>query len=228
MYRQQTTLDYFRTLVAEPEKIPLLEAAIALASDEHPQLDIQDVLLSFDQLSRHLTERCREISTEEDRLKELISFFFQDIGFSGNYADFYAPDNSYIHRVLASKKGIPISLSVLLIELATNLGLQAHGISFPGHFLMRIDLHSGQVIFDPCSGKNFSQIEIDRAMVGLNRDKAFIDRKPWTLRTLLAPATSVEILMRMLRNLENIHQRSGQVRLLEKVQARMHILSGSS
>ena len=74
------------------------------------------------------------------RLRWLNRFFFQELGFAGNVNDYYDPDNSYLHRVLATRRGIPITLAVVYIELATQVGLTARGVSFPGHFLIKLKM----------------------------------------------------------------------------------------
>ncbi len=129
-----TALEYFASLVQSDAHFPLLEAAASLAQDEYPELDIQEVLDLVDQLSSRLKQRLPADAGALQKLRLLNKFFFDEHGFSGNLNNYYDPDNSYLHVMLRTRKGIPISLAVLWIELAQSIGLRAQGVGFPGHF----------------------------------------------------------------------------------------------
>jgi regulator of sirC expression with transglutaminase-like and TPR domain len=211
-------LDYFRLLVQEPEQIPLFEAAASIATDAEPSLDPEAVQTTFDELAGKLAARARGDSTEHARLGSLLRFFFGSEGFAGNAENYYDPANSYLHRVLATRRGIPISLAVLLLEFARHIGLEAHGVSFPGHFLVRFTLGAGVVVIDPFSGDSLSREELEKRATGFGSP----------LAQLLRPASRHEILTRMLRNLEAIHLQSGDDRLLSGVRHRLGILEEKS
>ncbi|MEN9316672.1 MAG: hypothetical protein RIS35_3065 [Pseudomonadota bacterium] len=218
MYQTLAPLDYFRLLVADPSSIPLLEAAASIAVDAHPDLDLPAVLHAFDRLAGKLSDDCRGVSDDRERLERLLSFFHGRQGFAGNLDAYYDPDNSYLHRVLERRRGIPITLAVLLIELARSIGLDAHGVGFPGHFLARVNLREGVALIDPFSGSRLDQERLARNAQahGLSAE------------SLIAPATSAQILTRMLGNLWQIHQRNGDDTLREKVAARLGILNGTN
>jgi regulator of sirC expression with transglutaminase-like and TPR domain len=217
MYQRLSDLDYFRLLVRDPDSIPLLESAAAIATDAYPSLDLQQTLADFDALARRLASACAPALTETARLQQLLKFFFSDQGFAGNLVDYYDPDNSYIHRVLETRRGIPITLAVVLVELARHIGLDADGVSFPGHFLARIDLHEGLVVIDPFSGTSLDLDEIEA--------RARPHGLP--IEQLLAPASSVQILTRMLNNLHAIHSERGDMTKLAQVGARLQALGQS-
>lgn len=214
MYQPLSALDYFRLLVRDPDSVPLLEAAAAIATDAYPALDLQQTLADFDTLARQLASACAPALTEAARLKRLLKFFFTDQGFAGNLVNYYDPDNSYIHRVLETRRGIPITLAVLLIELARHVGLDADGIGFPGHFLVRIDLHEGLVVIDPFTGSSLDLEEIE----------ARARPHGLAIEQSLAPVSPVQILTRMLNNLQVIHFQRGDVLQLERVRARLAAL----
>jgi regulator of sirC expression with transglutaminase-like and TPR domain len=217
MYQPLSDLDYFRLLVRDPDSIPLLEAAASIATDAHPSLDLQQILADFDALARRLGALCTPALTETARLQQLLKFFFSDQGFAGNLVDYYDPDNSYIHRVLETRRGIPITLAVLLVELARHIGLDADGVGFPGHFLARIDLHEGMVVIDPFSGTSLDLDEIEA--------RARPHGMP--IEQLLAPASPVQILTRMLNNLHAIHRERGDAVMGARVGARLQALGQS-
>ena len=207
-------LDYFRLLVQDPDRIPLLEAAAAIALDACPELDLQEVLLTFDRLAAGLAAQCRGASTESTRLRRLLAYFYESEGFAGNTEAYYAADNSYIHRVLETRRGIPITLGLLFAELARHVGLEAEGVSFPGHFLVRVNLQEGVVIVDPFTGETLDREQLARRAAPYGA----------SLGQLLQPAPAREILLRMLRNLRAIHEQSGEEALLEGVWRRLQIL----
>jgi regulator of sirC expression with transglutaminase-like and TPR domain len=214
MYRHATALEYFRMLVEDDDSIPLLEAAASIAQDAHPALDLQAVLARFDRLAGELADACRSASTETARLQRTLRFYFGTQGFAGNAEAYDEADNSYLHRVLETRRGIPISLAVLFVELAGHVGLDADGVAFPGHFLVRVNLREGIVVVDPFTGESLDRDELERraAPHGVEAER------------LLGPASDRQVLVRMLNNLRAIHARRGQAALLSKVEARLRIL----
>ena len=90
--------------------------------------------------------------------------YFQDLAFAGNVNNYYDPDNSFIHILLHTRRGIPITLAVLWMELAQGLGLSVRGVGFPGHFLVKVNLPMGQVVIDPIDGKSLSREELSERL----------------------------------------------------------------
>jgi regulator of sirC expression with transglutaminase-like and TPR domain len=127
-----TNLEYFGSLVQSDAHFPLLEAVASLAQDEYPELDIQEVLGHVDQLGNRLKKRLPADAGALQKLRLLNKFFFDEHGFGGNLNNYYDPDNSYLHVMLRTRRGIPISLAVLWLELAQTIGLNAQGVAFPG------------------------------------------------------------------------------------------------
>ena len=103
-----TPLAYFATLVHSDDDFPLLEAAVSLAQDEYPELDIQQVLGEVDQLLERVKRRVPGDASALQRLRVLNQLFYRDLGFGGNLNDYYDPENSYLGVVLRSRRGIPI------------------------------------------------------------------------------------------------------------------------
>lgn len=133
-------LDYFSTLVADDDSLPVTEAALSLAQDAYPDLDLQGTLAELDMLAARLRRRLADDADLKGRVAALNDFFFRELGFACNHNDYYDPDNSHLNAVLKRRRGIPISLSVLYLELAEQIGVPARGVSFPGHFLLRVTL----------------------------------------------------------------------------------------
>jgi regulator of sirC expression with transglutaminase-like and TPR domain len=201
-----TSLEYFATLVAEDDAIPLLEAAASIAQDEYAELDVQQVLGDIDQLSARLKRRIPADASALQRLRSLQHFFYRELGFGGNANNYYEPDNSFIHAVLRTRKGIPISLSVIWLEIAQSIGLNARGVSFPGHFMIKITLPKGQVVIDPLTGQSLSREELSERLEPFKRRSGLVDDFDVPLGLYLQAAKPRDILARMLRNLKEIYK----------------------
>jgi regulator of sirC expression with transglutaminase-like and TPR domain len=221
-------LDFFASLVAEDASLSLIEAAISIAHDEHPQLDVTAVQTEIDALALKLRRRLPADAVPLQRLRLLNRYFFQELGFAGNVNDYYDPSNSYLHAVLETRRGIPISLAVLYIELATQIGLAAQGVSFPGHFLIKLRLNQGQrqgeVLIDPFTGHSLSREELAELLVPYKRSHGMAGDEDVPLGLFLQSATSRDILARMLRNLKEIHRTAEDWRRLLAVQRRLVVL----
>ncbi len=201
-----TPLEYFSSLVQSDEHFPLLEAAVCLAQDEYPDLDVQQVLGDVDQLLARLKRRLPSDASALQRLRALNQFFFRDLNFSGNLNDYYDPDNSYVNAVLKTRRGIPITLAVLWLELALGLGLNARGVAFPGHFMLKVNLPKGQVVIDPFTGQSLSREELSERLEPFRQRSGLVDDFEVPIGLYLQAAAPREIIARMLRNLKEIHK----------------------
>lgn len=219
-----TPLGYFAALVGDDDSLPLLEAATALAQDEYPDLDVQEVLGDVDQLLARLRRRCSNDTDPLQRLRALNQFFFRDMGFGGNVNNYYDPDNSYLNAVLRTRRGIPISLAVLWLELAQGLGLKARGVNFPGHFMVKVNLPNGQVVIDPFTGQSLSREDLSERLEPYKRRNGLVDDFDVPVGLYLQASPSREILARMLRNLKEIHRTQEDWLRLIAVQDRLVVL----
>ena len=223
-----TALEHFATLVAEDASLSLTEAAICIAHDDFPHLDTQAVLAEIDTLAHKLKSRIPTDAVPVQRLRWLNRFFFQEMGFGGNVNDYYDPANSYLHAVLETRRGIPISLSVLYIELATQIGLVARGVSFPGHFLVKLRMQTGQqhgeVVIDPFTGHSLSREELDELLLPYKRNRGLLGEFDAPLGLFLQAAPARDVLARILRNLKEIHRTAEDWPRLLAVQQRLVIL----
>jgi regulator of sirC expression with transglutaminase-like and TPR domain len=219
-----TPLSYFAALVAEDASFSLLEAAIAIAQDEEPQLDPQAVLADIDRLAERLKRRLPADAGALQRLRFLNRYFFQELGFAGNVNDYYDPNNSYLHRVLATRRGIPITLALIYIEIASQIGLTARGVSFPGHFLVKLRMTQGEVVLDPLTGQSLSREELDERLAPYRRQQGLTGEFDVPLGLFLQTAPARDVLARVLRNLKEIHRTAEDWPRLLTVQERLVIL----
>jgi regulator of sirC expression with transglutaminase-like and TPR domain len=217
-----SVLDYFATLVADDDSLPLTETAISLAQDAYPDLDLEAVLAELDELALRLKRRLPAAADLTERIGALNRFFFRELGFAGNLNDYYDPDNSHLNVVLKRRRGIPISLAVLYLELSEQIGVPAKGVSFPGHFLLRITLPEGDVMLDPTTGQSLSEAQmVDMLEPYISHTEQSLGN---ALRMLLQPATPREIVARMLRNLKAVYLQTERWQRLLGVQQRLVVL----
>ena len=219
-----TVLGYFAALVAEDEGFALLEAAICIAQDDHPELDVQAVLAEIDGLAAKLKARLPADASALRRLQSMNQYFFVELGFAGNVNNYYDRGNSYLHQVLATRRGIPITLALLYCELASQLGLTARGVSFPGHFLIKLRLPQGEVVIDPFNGRSLSREELDERLGPYRARQGLAGDFEVPLGLFLQAAPARDVLARLLFNLKEIaHTAEDWPRLLA-VQQRLVLL----
>jgi regulator of sirC expression with transglutaminase-like and TPR domain len=223
-FETPTALEYFAALVADDASLSLIEAAASIAQDEIPTLDIQAVLAEVDALAAKLKRRLPPDAVPVQRLRWLNRFFFQELGFAGNVNNYYDPANSYLHNVLETRRGIPITLAVLYIEIATQIGLTARGVSFPGHFLVKLKMPQGEVVIDPFTGQSLSRDELNELLAPYKRDRGLQGDFDVPLGLFLQAASAREVLARMLRNLKEIHRGAADPPRLLAVLQRLVVL----
>jgi regulator of sirC expression with transglutaminase-like and TPR domain len=189
------------------EEVDLAEAALLIASHAYPDLDVAQHLARIEELARTLASRIQPDAGPSQRILALNEYLFAELGFAANEEDYYDPRNSCLNEVLDRRVGIPITLSLLYMEVGGRIGLPLQGVSFPGHFLVKCVLPEGTLVLDPYSGgislgvadlqKRLSEVrggEVSRAIVA----------------GTLGTAGKKEIILRLLRNLKAIYLRSQQ------------------
>ena len=184
---------------ARDEDIPLLWAALQIARDEYPDLDPTAYEAQAVAQSDRLRARVGADAAPLDTLRALHGLLFEEQGYVGNEQDYYDPRNSYLNEVIDRRTGNPIALAVLELDLARRIGLPLQGVSFPGHFLIRLPVDNGLLVLDPFhKGRSLDAGELRV------RAKPHVPGKPVDdeqLGRLLEPASNRTILARMLRNL---------------------------
>jgi regulator of sirC expression with transglutaminase-like and TPR domain len=180
-----------------------------IAQDAYPDLDVGRYLAEIDALGARLRGRLAPGAGAEARVVALNEFLFQDLGYWGNTDDYYDPRNSYLNEVIDRRTGIPITMSVLYMEVARRIGLECEGVSFPGHFLVRLQMKGGVLILDPFSGgAPQSEAELRERLQRVIPEGAAggVPIADLPLDQFLEPASKRQILGRVLRNLKAIHR----------------------
>ena len=214
----------FRQAVDRPEEsIDLGRAALTIALPEYPELDCLDFLRRIDSFALEVCERCGSNADAFRSIAALNLVLFSQHGFHGNRDAYYEPDNSFLHRVIERKTGIPITLSVLYIEVAQRVGLSISGVGFPGHFLVKTSIDDHEVVIDPFNGGEIkSPNDLDRMLREMYGGKVGLRRE------YLAPVSKKHILQRMLANLKGIYAKANEWVKTLAVLDRMLILDPGS
>jgi regulator of sirC expression with transglutaminase-like and TPR domain len=182
------------------------------------------VISEIDALGVRLKRRIPADAAPVQRLRYLNRYFFQELGFAGNVNDYYDARNSYLNDVLATRRGIPISLAVLYMELAQHVDLAVRGVSFPGHFLVKLRMPAGEVVIDPFTGESLSREALEERLQPYRQQRGLVGDYDVPLGLFLQAATPRDILARILRNLKEVHRGTRNWDRLHGVTERLVVL----
>ena len=215
-------------LGCDDARIDLARACLMIAQDAYPQLELERYLGEIERMALRLRGRLPQDEGPEERIVALNQFLFEDLGYWGNAEDYYDPRNSYLNEVIDRKTGIPLTLSILYMEVGRRIGLPLQGVSFPGHFLVRLRLRAGMLVLDPFSGgapQSESELRqrLQRVIPEGVADNVPVAELP--LDQFLEPASNRQILARMLRNLKGIYRERHKLESMLDVLNRMLVVS---
>lgn len=196
----------FSKAISRPDpEIDLARVSLLIAAPEYPGLDIGRHLAKLDALAEKAGNLAGE-ETEPYRMLACINYvLFQLEGFKGNQDDYYDPQNSFLNRVLERKTGIPITLSVVYMEVARRLGLAVEGVGFPGHFLVSTTCEGQAIFIDSFTGGRIvSRKDLQRLL-----DKIYTGRLKVRPEFLL-PVSRRQIIERMLNNMKAVYSSDGR------------------
>ena len=191
---------YFEGLAGKKdEEIRLAEAALHIAAEEYPEVKILSYLNLLQAWSAALSRDSTRKSPSQ-QIQAINELMFKRMRFTGNVENYYDPKNSFLNDVMDRRTGIPITLSVIYLELAWSLGLDAVGIGFPGHFLVRVNTENHALYVDPFHKGNIMTVEgCKEFWEDLTEGESEFDE------SFLWPVDKRQILSRMLRNLKGIY-----------------------
>ena len=193
--------------MAEQETtIRLDEAALAIAAGEYPDLDQERYIGRLDAMAARLRPRISPEESAERQVSVLNTYLFGEESFHGNTADYFDPRNSYLNEVLERRTGIPITLSLIYIELGRRVGLRLEGVGMPGHFLVRCLDARDELLIDPFNqGAVLTLADCEARLAELYGNS--LRFRPELLRT----SGRREIVARMLANLKGSYLRRGDL-----------------
>ena len=217
-----TPLDYWSLLVREDASLPVFEAALSIAQDEYPSLDMLALLHQIDEFASRLRARLPADASMQHRVHCLNQLFFKELGFRGNANDYYDPDNSYLNRVIERRCGLPITLSLLYMEIGQQAGIPLQGVAFPGHYLVKVKIGGGEAFLDVFNSG--TSLTYDDLIARIEPDLDTVHTTPNAIAAFLHEASPRETLARTLRNLKNIYRYDKDWKRLLNVQQRLVIL----
>ncbi|MCH2513581.1 MAG: hypothetical protein DSY79_11775 [Chloroflexi bacterium] len=213
----------FRTLFSKEVKKPeadirLDRAALYLAGEEYPEIDVHSYLAELDAFASQIALREIAETAPADLARAIAHYLFDQVGLHGNTGEYYSPENSYLNRVLETRTGIPITLSLIFLEVARRLGLRCSGVGLPGHFIVGLD-DTGEYL-DPFNAGTMLSAEDCRNLV----QNMSGGRLEWTDQ-VLAPYTKRDVLFRILNNLKSVYMQTKEYTKAVGVIQRMAIIS---
>jgi regulator of sirC expression with transglutaminase-like and TPR domain len=196
----------FAQLVAQPDaSIDVAHAALLIAAEEQPGLNVEHYRALLYEFGVKARERVAH--AEDSSIAALNQFIFEELGFTGNQRNYYDPRNSLLSNVLDGRTGIPITLSVVYLEIARRAGLHVEGVGLPGHFIVRVEETRGtSALVDPFNGRIIDAEDCQERLDTIYQGQVLLSDEH------LQPVTTREILARLLRNLKGIYAQTGLYR----------------
>lgn len=207
----------------EDDAINLAEAALLIAAEEYPRLDVELYLERLDYFADLAREQAIDARGAIDVITALNATLFERLGFRGNRENYYDPRNSYLNEVIGRRTGIPITLTVVYIEVAKRIGFPVKGVGLPFHFIAKHEAEGGDLFIDPFNaGGLLGSAGCDALITRMSGGK--LDLRPEHLEAV----TRKQILTRMLSNLLGVHSASDHRRALAAIDRILLINPGSA
>jgi regulator of sirC expression with transglutaminase-like and TPR domain len=214
----EATLDRFAEVVGRDD-IPLDHAALLIGAWDYPARTLDAYVAELDRIALEVAPEVARASGGIGRARAISDQLFDRMGFCGNTGDYYDPRNSFLSDVIDRRMGIPISLSVLYLEIARRVGVLAQGVNFPGHFLVRVAIEDAWLFLDPFSGgRSLTPGDLETLLRKTTTPDAVLEP------SVIAAATKRQIVARMLVNLAGIYGRNGDLPRSLDVLERLAIL----
>ena len=199
----------------------LARGALLIALEDYPRLDVRGYLDDLDELAARVEERCEPGEPAVFRLGHLHAEMFDGDGYRGDTESYYDPRNAYLNEVIDRKVGIPITLSIVFLHVASRIGLAASGVGLPGHYLVKVQFELNEVYVDPFRSGATLTIPDIRALLsqlsGGSLQLASEHLRAWSGR---------ETLHRVLANLVAMWTRAGDSRRAAAARERMELVAG--
>ncbi|HYW21216.1 MAG TPA: SirB1 family protein [Nodularia sp. (in: cyanobacteria)] len=200
MHFSSARLYFYQEIQQPDEHIDLAKAALYIAQEEYPDLDITEYLNALDTMAAEVQERLPDSPYPLRIIQTLNQYLFVDLGFAGNQTDYYDPCNSFLNDVIDRRMGIPITLALVYLEIARRIDFPMVGVGMPGHFLIRPDIPDMEIFVDAFNGGEVMFAE------DCENHLSQMFQQPVNLRSeFLAPVNNRQFLARMLTNLKYIY-----------------------
>ena len=192
--------NFFQEINQPDEQIDLGKAALYLAQQEYPELNAAQYLNALDTMADEVRERLSESRYPMRMIQSINQFLFDDLGFEGNKSDYYDPRNSFLNHVIERRTGIPITLSLIYLEIAQRLDFPMVAIGMPGHFLIRPDFENAGIFVDAFNrGEVLFEQDCEERLSQIYQQPVKLESR------FLEPIGHRQFLARMLTNLKYIY-----------------------
>lgn len=209
--------------VVDRDDFALDHAALLIGAWDYPTRDLDTYRSALDEIASEAAGVVDRAPNGIGRARAISDHLFDRMGFTGNANDYYDPRNSFLADVIDRRTGIPISLSVLYLEVSRRVGVLAQGVNFPGHFLVRVALDDSWLFVDPyCGGRSLSPADLEDLLRKTTVPTAVLEP------SVIAAASKRQIVARMLVNLAGIYGRNGDLPRSLDVLERLAILEPSN
>ena len=198
--------DDFARAVGRPEPVlDLARIALLVAAESDARVDVDSQIHTLESWAAELSARLDPGWNNLQKLARLRSFVFEDLGFRGDSKDYFSPSNSLLNQVMERRLGVPLTLSIIFMELGWRVGIPFEGVGFPGHFLVRLPGEPRDLVLDPFNhGRTMHEEDCRRLLDEVTGGRMQFDGR------LLASVTKRDIITRLLRNLKGAYLRANQ------------------
>ncbi|HEY9610468.1 MAG TPA: SirB1 family protein [Allocoleopsis sp.] len=192
--------NFYREINQPDDQIDLAKAALYIAEEEYPDLETDEYLNALDVMADEVEERLPAERYPLRIIQSLNQYLYDDLGYIGNTDDYYDPRNSFLNEVMDRRIGIPITLSLIYLEVARRLDFPMVGINMPGHFLIRPNFEEAGIFVDAFNrGEILFEQDCEARLAQIYGHP--VRRQP----SFTASVSSRQLLARMLRNLKLIY-----------------------
>jgi regulator of sirC expression with transglutaminase-like and TPR domain len=194
----------FERVMSQPEPaLNLARAALLVAVEADPAVDVEQEMRTLDDWGHELSTRIDPQWNNLQKLARLRNYLFDDLGFRGDAKDYYNPSNSLLHEVMRRRRGVPLTLSILFMELGWRVGIPFEGVAFPGHFLVRLSGEPGDLLLDPFQhGVSVHEDDCQRMLLEATGGRVDFDPR------LTASVGKRDMIVRLLHNLKGAYLRA--------------------
>jgi regulator of sirC expression with transglutaminase-like and TPR domain len=209
--------------VVSRDDFQLDQVALLIGAWDHPERDLETYREMLDGIAERVRPDVARAPDGSARARAISEWLFDRLGYAGNTDDYYDPRNSFLADVIERRTGIPISLSVLYLEVARRVGVLAQGVNFPGHFLVRVAIEDAWLFIDPYSrGAVLTPVDLENLLRKTTTPTAVLEP------SVIAAASKRQIVARMLVNLAGIYGRNGDLPRSLDVLERLAVLEPSN
>jgi regulator of sirC expression with transglutaminase-like and TPR domain len=180
--------------------LDIVEAALLVAGEEYPDIELARERARLAAMGKEALRRVGDLDNPFARLDGVRVYLFEELGFRGNGDDYEDPRNSYLNQVLDRRTGIPLTLSIVFMEVARAVGFETRGVGLPGHFVVRVDYEGRTILVDPFHGGQVITEEDCRQLVTRSTGRPSLFR-----RDALGGSPPEAMLVRLLRNLKRVY-----------------------